>query len=348
MAKQDGATEKATPRKREKAREEGNVAHSKDLNLFFSLFVFLILIFFGEWFVTSISEIFVYGLKTIATGIQPIDFIFLMGKKIAKFLLPIMLICLIGMVLNYYIQVKFNFSLKVIAPKIERMNPKNYFKKVFSRRTVVDIFRSLMVLLVLGFIVYFQLKGDISTITSAMLLPWTQTLGIFWGIFKGVIIKIVIAYFVIAVADFIYQKWEHEENLKMKKEDVKREGKEQNGSPEVKQKQREAMVDILKKEVVKKIPEATFLVTNPTHYAVAVRYKRGEGNPRVLVKGIDHLALFMREISKDKKVPIVENPKLARELYQRCVENEEVPEDLWIVVSEILHKLVLAREVKID
>lgn len=348
MAKQDGATEKATPRKREKSREEGNVPQSKDLTLFFSLFVFLLLIFFGEWFVKELRNILVYGLGLVKDGVSPIDFMFLLGGLVVRLLAPIALISLIGMALNYFLQVRFMFSAKAVTPKFSRMNPMNYFKRLFSRKTVVDVLRSFLVILILGYVVYFVIKGDLNEVTTAMLLPWNQSIVLLWEMFKDVIIKIVLAFFVISVVDFAYQRWEHEESLKMKKEDVKREGKEQNGSPEVKQKQREIMLEVLKNEVIKKMPEATFVVTNPTHYAVAVRYKKGEGNPHVLVKGIDHLALFMKELSKQNDVPIVENPGLARELYQRCVENEEVPPELWMVVADILQELLVTKQIKID
>lgn len=348
MAKQPGATEKATPRKRQKAREEGNIAHSKDLTLFFSLFVFLLLVFFGKWFVVQLAELYLYSLNLIQQGGDPYTYLVQMGKKVVPLLIPIMVIVLTAMAVNYFIQVKFIFTMKAVKPKFDRLNPKNYFKRVFSRKTAVDLVKSLLVVLVLGYVVYFVLRSDIATVTGAMLLPWNQSLLLFWDMFKDVIIKVIIAFLVIAVADFAYQKWEYEENLKMKKEDVKQEHKDQNGSPEVKGKQREMMIEILKKEVIRKMPEATFTVTNPTHYAVAVRYKKGEGNPKVLVKGIDHVALFMKEMSKQHEVPVVENPKLARELYQRCVENEEIPEDLWTVVADILHELLVTKQIKLD
>lgn len=348
MAKQDGATEKATPKKRQKAREEGSIPNSKELTLFFSLFVFLLLVFFGDWFVRQLAGIFMYGLDLISNGTQPLDFMVLMGGQIGKLLLPIGIVALLGMAMNYYIQVQFLFSMKAIMPKLNRLNPDNYRKKVFSRKTVVDMVKSLLVLLILGYVVYFVLRGDLAIITGSMLLPWEQSIVLLWDVFKDIVIKIVIAFLVIAATDFVYQRWESEESLKMKKEDVKQEHKEQNGSAEVKGKQREKMLEVLKSEVLQKMPEATFTVTNPTHYAVAVRYKKGEGSPRVLVKGIDHLALFMKEISKEHELPIVENPQLARELYQRCVENEEVPEDLWGVVVDILHELLAARQIKIE
>lgn len=348
MAKQDGATEKATPKKRQKAREEGNLPHSKELALFFSLFVFLLLIFFGQWFVEELAGIYVFSLELVRDGVAPLDYTEQVIKRAGYVMLPVALVALTGMLINYWIQVQYMFSWKVVTPKLNRLNPDNYRKKVFSRKTVIDTLRSFIVILILGYVVYYVFRGDIGKITGALLLPWNQSLILLWEMFKEVIIKIVLAFFAIASVDFVYQKWEHEDGLKMKREDVKREHKEQNGSPEVKQKQRENMLELLKNEVIKKMPEATFTVTNPTHYAVAIRYKKGEGGPRVLVKGIDHLALFMKELATDKSIPIVQNPQLARELYQRCVENEEVPEDLWRVVADILHELLITKQIKIE
>jgi len=270
------------------------------------------------------------------------------GKRVAIFLVPIMLIVFISAIINYVIQVRIMFTLKSLKPDFKRIGFKSYKQKVWGRQAMVELVKSLLIVLILSYVVYGELKDQIASFRGMMLLPWEQSVFLIWDLFKSVAIKVTVALFVISVIDFVYQKWEYAERLKMKKEDVKREHRESEGSPEVKGKQRQEMIRILEKEVMQKLGEATFVATNPTHYAVAIRYNRNEGNPRVIIKGVDHLALFMREIAKEKEIPLVENPPLARELYQRVVEGENIPSDLWQVIADILQELLITNKIKIE
>lgn len=348
MAKEAGATHKATPKKKENARKEGNVGQSKDLALLFSLFVFLVLIFLGEWFVKGLYTIVMASFNLIETGVTPRDFMLKVGWEAIKIVGPVLCAIVVAVFVNYFIQVKFLFSLKIIKPQIKRLNPMNYFKRLFSKKTVFDVVKSFLVVVLLGYIVYLSFSKEIEGMITAINLPWKTSLIYMYGIFKSTVIKIIIAFGIVAIADYFWQKYTYEDDLKMKLEDVRREYKEQNGSPEVKGRQRQVMIAMLRNEIRKKVPEATFVVTNPTHYAVAIRYIPKEDQaPVILAKGIDHIALFIKEIAIDNEISIIENPELARDIYTRCVENEYIPQDLYLVVSGILKKLVLQGKIKI-
>lgn len=341
MAKEAGATHKATPKKRKQAREEGNVGQSKDLTLIFSLFVFLIIVYLGEWFARNLYELILGSINLIEKGMPPNVFFYQIGGKAAKFLGTILAMILISMLVNYFVQVRFLFSLKVIKPQLKRLNPMNYFKRVFSKKTAFDVVKQFLIVIILGFVVCMVFKKEIGTMITAFNLPWQSSLVYMWGIFKSVIVKVVIVFGVIATADFFFQRYTYEDDLKMKLEDVKREQKEQNGSPEVRGRQRQQMMATLRNEVRQKVPEASFVITNPTHYAVAIRYDvKRDSAPIIVAKGIDHLALFIKEIANDSEIPIIENKELARDIYTRCVENEYVPTDMYMVISQILKELV--------
>lgn len=348
MAK-DGRTEKATPKKRQDARKKGDVAKSKEMGYFFSLLSFSVFMMaFGEWFVREIITLISYSFELMLMETDPLLYIRLLAVKASGIFIPVALLGYAFIMVNYFIQVRFLIAWETIVPDLKKLNPKKYFQNTFSRRTIVDLVKSFLILLILGYVVYFVFRGEIYQITNAILLPWELSIGLLWDIFKSVLIKVLIALLIISSLDLVYQKWEYEEKLKMKREDVKQDNKAQYGNPEVKLKQRQKMLTLLEKKAVQKLQEATFVTTNPTHYAVAVRYRPDEGNPVVVVKGIDNIALFIKEAAGKFDVPVVENPMLARELYNRVVEKEMVPEDLWQAVADILQKLLLEKEISFE
>jgi flagellar biosynthetic protein FlhB len=352
MAK-DGHTEKATPRRKKKAREEGNVLKSKETSNFMSIAsLALVLIMFGEWFVGQIKNILILGLTIVKQGVMMdsnavFQYLTQLGIESFKIIVMVAIIVLSFQFLNYFITVRFLIAWKAIKPDLKKLDPRNYFKNLFSRRTVVEVIKSIILFLILGYITYFVLRQEVSEISGAMLLPWQDSLTILWGVFKSILIKILIVLFVIAVLDYFYQKWEYEDKLKMQKHELREEHKEHNGNPEVKSRQKKVRIAMLKNEIITQTPKATFIAVNPTHYSVAIRYEKGvDPVPKVLVKGTDHLALYIREIAKEHNIPIVENPPLARELYARVDNNEFIPEDMFLSVISVLHYLINTKKIK--
>ncbi|PGK51589.1 flagellar biosynthesis protein FlhB [Priestia megaterium] len=348
MAK-DGKTEKATPRKKKEAREKGNLPQSKEMALFFNLIGFTFFIaFFGSWFVKKIISMEQVALDVIDGEIDIFRYFELLGKESLGILIPMAGLTIAFVFLNYLVQVRFLFAPKAIKPDVQKISPKQFFSNLFNRKTFVQIIKQVLIVTVLGYIVYAVFFNRATDISLSVQRPWDETLTVMWGIFKEVIYKILIALFVIAILDFFYQRWEYEESLKMKKEEIKRDRKDTEGDPEVKFRQNQRRIAILKNDTNKKMKsEVTFITTNPTHYAVAIYFKPGRGNPKVVLKGVDHMALYIKEIAKKYEVPIYEDPPLTRELYSKVLENEEIPEEMWAAIALVIRKLIERKELKI-
>lgn len=351
MAKNDGATEKATPQRRKKSREEGQVLKSKDVSTFFSLLAFsIVLIVFGPWFVKEMAIFQLMALDLIAQNVTINEFIKDLGYQIAKLFLPFVIIGLVFIAVDYLIQVRFLFSMKIIVPKLKRINPVSNFKSIFEfKKSSFQIVKSLAIVIALVWTVYSVLRGEILEISSSMFLNWKESIVLLWGVFVEILIKILIVLLIIGVVDWLFQRMQYENQIKMKKEEVKDERKQNDGSPEVKARQRQVMREILKRDITQKTPESDFLITNPTHYAIAIRYnKELDDVPRVIVKGVDELALYMKDIAKNNDIPIHEDPPFAREIYERVKEDEYIPQDLYVAIVKILKYLVSKKKIKIE
>lgn len=349
MAK-DGKTEKATPRRKKKAREDGQVMKSKDTTNFFNVVsLVIVMVFFGEYIVNDVKSIFAKGAVLVENGTLENNMLLYMktlGMNFVWLSLKVFAIVFSFSMISHFLQVGFLFSPKAVKPKWSNINPAQYWKKIFSRKSLIELLKSVILFLLLGYIVYFVFRQDIEKIQTSILMPWEQSFLYLWEIFKDMLFKVLLALMFIGAIDFMYQKWEHEENLKMSKSDVKREMKEDNGSPEMKAGRKRMMMDILKQDIVNQTPEATFIAVNPTHYSVAIRYDRSkDAVPVVLVKGVDHVAFFIREIAKEHDIPIVENPPLARELYAKVEPGEQIPQELYQNVISVLHYLIQTKQI---
>lgn len=348
MADKDGRTEKATPKRRKESRKDGNVPKSKEMGTFFSLLSFgITLIFFGEWFVSQIVTFQVEMLNMIELGLEPITYAKKLFLYLGKIFIYLAFLVLVFQFINQMLQVGLLFSPKIIKPDIKKLNPANYFKNLFSAKSLVEILKSIFIITVLIIVVYMVMKNWVVQISGGSLLPWTETLVLFWGIFKEVFIKILVALFFVAVLDFSFQKYDWEKRIRMKKQEIKDEHKENEGNPETKRRQRQAAMQMLSGRIRTEVPLGTVVITNPTHYSVVIRYKKGDGPPKVILKGIDHMALYIREVAKEHNVQIYEAPPLARELYKRVPEGEQIPQDLYQAMIDILKVLIQAGKIKV-
>ncbi|MFD3445984.1 flagellar biosynthesis protein FlhB [Microbacteriaceae bacterium 4G12] len=348
MAK-DNKTEKATPQKRKKAREEGNIAKSKDLNTVFSLLALAAVIYFWS---DGIGYEIANAVNTLldaidgSTDIKP--FLLLLGSLSIKILAPIIILVYVFQIVNYLVQVQFLFSTKVIKPKPSRLNPKNYFSRLFSRRGLIDIAKSLLYVVIFGYISYLVLKNSLPEFVGIIGGNWSSTLSKVFRDLKFLFLAILIASIFLSVIDFLYQKWEHAQDLKMKKEEVKQEHKDNEGSPEVKQRQKSIMYAIMQGAVAKKMEDATFIINNPTHISVALRYRKYyDAAPIVVAKGEDELAVYMRKLARESKIPMVENKPLARSIYFNVNEEEVIPEDLYVAVIEVMRYLIQTKQIEL-
>lgn len=258
---------------------------------------------------------------------------------IIMLLAPIVLAIMTTGVLSHIVQDKgqLDFRFERITFNFSKLNFISGFKKIFNKDALVEIFKSLIKIFVIGWIGYQVLRDELQNIS---LLAESDVNGIL--AYTGhVAFKIVThtcgIMIVISIFDMLYVKWRYTENLKMTKQEVKDEHKEQEGNPEVKGKIKKMQFQSARRRLTKIIPTADVVITNPTHFAVALKYDRSRMvAPMVIAKGMDEMALAIKEMARENKVTLVENRFLARELYDQVAENQEIPESLYAAVAEVL------------
>lgn len=335
-------TEKATPKRRKQAREEGQVSKSTDLNSGIMLSVsFAVLIFLGQMMMGDIKTILEGNLSTLDTSelhmntIVPLfnHYVFLVVKLLAP-LLGILVV--IGFASNLA-QVGPLFSAKAIQPKINKINPLNGFKKMFSLKSIVELIKGSSKMAIIGFVGYYTIyprRGELINLQSIDIIASLQ---IIFDIIFQISWKVCIILIILGVADYFYQKYEFEKSIKMTKQEIKDEHKNIEGNPEIKRKVKSIQFQMATNRMMGEVPNADVVVTNPTHYAVALKYDvKKAPAPYVVAKGVDLIAKKIKERAKDNKVPIVENKPLARSLYKLVEINNVVPEELFVAVAEIL------------
>lgn len=343
-------TEKATPQKRRKEREKGNVANSKEMNNFLTLSALAVVVFFyakplAMGMVQMIEKLF----AMIAGGSDPLEFLGVAFKEAFNLLIPIFIIGTFFHVLNYVMQVNFLFSMKIITPDFKRMNPANYFKNLFSRKTIVQIIKSFLLMILLGLAGYMVLNNKVGMIAEAVWLPWQMSLIKIVSLFKVAFGALLIVLGVIGTFDYVYQRWEYEQKIKMKKEDITRESKDSEGDPRMKGRMKEFMFALMESDFAKVVPEANFIINNPTHISVAIRYKKGQDEVPILVaKGEERVALYIRTLAKDHKIPMIENKPLARSIYANVDIGNPINEEMYEAVIEVMKYLILTNEMEND
>ncbi|MBL0061198.1 MAG: flagellar biosynthesis protein FlhB [bacterium] len=342
MFDRDSRTEAPSPRRRQQAREKGSVARSQDLNSAVLLLgAAMTLSFIGAGMIDGLGEI----LKSLIRQAGTVKFddastAILIRRQVfavAKILLPFLLtIMIIGVLVNVT-QVGFHISWKAAAPKWERLNPITGFQRFFSVRSLVELGKSILKLLFVGLALYFTLQTASLQTPWMFFMPTNQIIGEMGRLLNDLFFAAAMALLAIGLADLFYQRWDHEQSLKMTKEEVKEEAKQQEGDPKVKGKIRELMIRSSLKRMMKSVPEADVVITNPVHLAVAIKYDRAQNSaPIVVAKGARKVAERIKEIAAENGVPIVENKPLARALFKSVDIGMERPVDLYKAVAEVL------------
>ncbi|OCR20372.1 flagellar biosynthesis protein FlhB [Helicobacter pullorum] len=337
-------TEAPSARKIEKAREEGNVLKSPDVNAFLGLAVGLVLIFlcFNFW-VDGISNIFFQIYNSFNQDLTRSDAISItisLTFQILYLLAPIFgALVLTGIVANIS-QSGFLLTTKAIQPKLQKLNFITGIKNIISLKKLLDGFLITFKVMTAFIIAFFVFLGFMKELTTVSLFPIGDQM--IWLKDKALIlIAILLAFFlVMAITDYLIKRYQYFKSLRMSKQEVKDEFKNQEGDQQIKGKIRSLMFQAAKKRMMQNIPSADVVVTNPTHYAVALRYdSTKERAPRVLAKGVDFLAQRIKDIAKEHEIPIIENPPLARALYKDVDIDKEIPETLYQAMVEVLIKV---------
>jgi flagellar biosynthesis protein FlhB len=340
----DGKTEKATSKKRQDARKKGQVLQSREVAAAVILiFVFVSLRLFGGYIY---GELGVYIKRIFTVYLDP-NFIFASGflpvlfnetlTVAAKIIAPVFIAALVVGLIVEYAQVGFLFTIETLSMKFSRLSPANGFKRIFSTRAAVELFKSLIKITVIGFVVYIYLKGETVNVLKMMNMD-IMSLAIYIGTISiNLAIRICGILVFLGALDYFYQWWEFEKSLKMSKHEVKEEYKQIEGNPEIKSKIKQKQREISMRRMLADVPKADVIITNPTHFAVAIKYDANISDaPLLTAKGQDYMALRIKETAKENKVEIIENKMLARTIYETVEIGQAIPPDLYQAVAEVL------------
>lgn len=341
-------TEPATNKKLTDARKEGQVAKSKEIgNAFGLLALFLILKFYIGYMGKSFLEFFggVYTqipeLIKRYNGEIPVTSIRAVFNNMLIEMLVIMgPVLLIGMIVAFIcdiVQVKWRPTAKPLKPKFSKLNPIKGFGKIISKESLMELVKSILKIGLIVYVVYGYLKDKFNYIYLLYDISLNQAIAMIGELVINLGIRISALYMIIAFIDYVFQKFKFKEDMKMTKQEVKDEYKDAEGDPQVKGKQKQRMREASMRRMMQQLPEADVVITNPTHYAVAIKYDPEKYDaPIVLAKGEDYLAQKIKEKAKENHIEIVENKPLARMLYANVDIGELVPPELYQAVAEVL------------
>jgi len=334
-------TEEATPRKRQEAREKGQVARSRELSSVAVLFASILILFWGAtFFYYQNANIIKYYFEIAgSTHITQENVLDIAKKIIFQFLLifsPIMLATFIVAILSNFFQVGFLISFEAIKPKLSKINPIEGIKRLFSLQSLMEFIKSIIKVAIVASVTYFAIKSEISNIIPLVNLEPVQIMVYLSKTSLAILWKSSIALLFLAILDFLYQKWEYAKNLRMTKEEVKEEFKQTEGDPLIRSKIRQIQREMARKRMMAEVPKADVIITNPIHLAIAIKYERGKMDaPQIIAKGADNIAWKIKEIAVENSIPVIEDIPLAHSLYKIELGNF-VPSELFGPVAEIL------------
>ena len=341
-------TEEPTAKKLSDARNEGQVAKGKDLTSAVMLLVLFMVLRFtvgnmGEGFIecfnknyTQIGDLFTsthgeYNMQYTIALIQSA------ALDMLKLLIPFFGIGFIIAIVIELAQVKWKPTSKPLQPKLSKFNPINGIKRMFSVRTLVSLIKQIVILVVIFIVVYNKLKSRMSDIYMLYDIPLISAIMLLGDIIFDIGTVICVIYTIIGIADYVFEKRKFKKEMMMTKQEVKDEWKNTEGNPEVKNKIRQKMSEASRRRMMQAVPEADVVITNPTHFAVALKYEQNKGKaPVVIAKGEDYLAAKIKEAARENNIEIVENKPLARMLYYNVELDEEIPPELYQAVAEVL------------
>lgn len=335
-------TEPATPRRKQDARRKGQVAKSQELpSAFIMVFAFLVLMMFSGHMRDRLHALFTAAFTDfmrmeVTTG-NVVTIFTTVSMQVALLLAPIMIGSFIVALAVNYIQVGFLFTGHPLLMRLSKLNPVEGFKRMFSLRSLVDFVKSLFKLMIVGYVAVTTLYAERDNLFALAGLPVEDVFGYAGSITLQLGLKIGAALIVLAILDYFYQRYEYLKGLRMSKQDIKDEHKKMEGDPLVKSRIREKQRRVAMRRMMQEVPKADVVITNPTHYAVALRYDAEEMEaPQVIAKGQDFVALKIRDIAREHQIVILENKPLARALYDRVDIGGFVPADLFQAVAEVL------------
>ncbi len=336
-------TEQATPKRKQEARKKGQVAQSKEISSFMILMVSTAFFYFaGSWMFWNLSEFISGTYQNIDTlrfseVADASDFSVEILYKLLSVLLPFLIpIAIAGFMSNVF-QVGFQLNTEAIAPKFSKLNPISGMKRFVSIKSLVELGKSIIKIIFIGCIVYLLVRSDMAAFPGLIRQEVGQILIFIARASLKICFFVCLAMLVLAVLDYLYQRWQHEKDLKMTKQEVKDEQRQTYGDPKVKARIRGVQMELARRRMMEEVPEADVVITNPTHLAIALKFDAQEMiAPRVVAKGAGYVAQRIREIAEENQIPIVEEKSLARGLYKLVEIGDYIPAELYRAVAEVL------------
>ncbi len=335
-------TERATPRRREKARERGQVTLSQEVNSTLVLLGAFSLLLLGTGHMgrtLGINAVYLFGQAHVLRPDLPGALAAILGgngavvlKTLAPFLVAVMVA---GLAANL-IQVGWHPSASAMAFRWENLNPVNGLKGIVGKRAGFELLKNLIKFGLIALIAWKTISGLQPELAGLGLLPIEGAAAVGRMSLAKLVFRILVMLAALSIVDWAFQKWQYEDNVRMSRQEVKEEYKDLEGDPQIKARIRAIQIETARRRMLADVPRADVVVTNPTHFAVALRYEPGDMAPKVLAKGQDHLAQRIKGIARDARVPVIENKPLARGLYKTAKVGDFIPDVLYQAVAEVL------------
>ena len=341
-------TEPATQKKLDDARKEGKVAKSRDLTQGIEILVmFLLIKIFVGYLGDHMIGLFQNTLGRMAEfvlvnrkGVSVATAMGLLSQGVMEILLMVWPFFAFGFAITFVVtlyQVGWEISTKPMEPKLSKFNPINGFKRIFSKDSLFELAKSILKLGVIAYVVYSNIVDEAENLFILYEIDLFQAIALVGQIILDIGVEIGVVFIFVGLIDYIYQKWKFSEDMKMTKQEVKDEYKNTEGDPMVKGRIRQKMREASQRRMMQDVPKADVVITNPTHFAVAIKYDAEVSKaPAVVAKGEDFLAQKIKEVAKEHNVEIVENKPLARMLYHNVDIGSEIPPELYQSVAEVL------------
>ncbi len=335
-------TEEPTHRRLEQAREKGQVARSQEVTHWFMILAFALLVgIFAESMTGGLARSltrFIEQPHAIRLDQGQVDELLLetLGDIATVMWLPF-LVTVLAAFFSGFVQHGLVFSTEPITPKLEKLSPIKGLKRLFSTRSLFDFVKGILKISIVGVVVVLLLWPEFAMIPTVGTIGVLEFLGVLQTLAVRVLVGVLAVMTIIAVLDFLYQKQQHIKQLRMSKQEIKDEFKQTEGDPMIKARLRQIRIERARRRMMAAVPEADVVVTNPTHYAVALKYESSEMEAPVLIaKGADEVALRIREVAKEHEIPIVENPPLSRALFEGVDLDQAIPPEHYKAVAEVI------------
>ena len=336
-------TEKATPRRRQEARKKGQVAQSREISSVLILMTTMGVFYFaGLWIFFNLTGLFTGVYENIDTltlnnAVEAGIFSRTIFHYLVSVLIPIFLPIVVAAIVANVAQVGFEMHSQPMQPKLSKLNPISGMKKFVSLKSLVELVKSLVKIVVVGGVAYKVIEQEMIYFPSLMQKSVMDILLFIAAVGFKIFFFVCLVLIVLAVLDYVYQRWQHEKNLKMTKQEIKDERKQTEGDPKIKARIRSVQLEMAQRRMMEAIPEADVVITNPTHLALAIKFDAKEMiAPKVLAKGSGFIAERIKEIAREHHIPVVEDKPLAQAMFKMVEVGDFIPVELYRAVAEVL------------